>query len=187
MCFFSTAVFNSMAQLSHSYKIKHSQQTKELVMAIDNKQVLDQLDSLVRLDIDAVRAYTEAIDRIDMSSVKEQLTQFRSDHERHITNLSSCIMQAGGTPPENKPDVKGFFIKGFTALRSMTGNEGALKAMKGNEELTNKHYQQALELELPNEIRLVVQQNREDERRHLEYIDQCIQNEIWNEPRRTVA
>jgi hypothetical protein len=31
-----------------------------------------------------------------------------------------------------KPDVKGFVLKGFTAITSMMGTEPALKAVQGN-------------------------------------------------------
>lgn len=152
-----------------------------------NKVILDQLVSLFKLDVDAMHAYTSAIERIDLPDVKRQLTSFRGDHERHLSDLSPLIQRLGGPIPERSPDLKGFFIQGFTAIRSAMGNESALKAMKGNEELTNKHYAQALEHELPADVRTVVQRNREDERRHLEYIEGCLNQRIWERPEKTVA
>lgn len=143
------------------------------------KDVLDRLQSLAQLDIDAVRAYSSAIERIDLPDVREKLISFRADHEQHISDLSGLIREMNAEPPKPTPDIKGFFIEGFTAIRSVTGTEGALKAMKGNEELTNKKYAEALELELPSQVREVVQRNRDDERRHLEYIESCIAAEVW--------
>ena len=110
----------------------------------DCKVLLKRLESLAQLDIDAVHAYTAAIERIDLSDVKERLIAFRGDHERHIADLSPLIEELGGQAPKNTPDFKGFVIQGFTALRSMISNESALKAMKSNEELTNKTYEQRL-------------------------------------------
>lgn len=138
-----------------------------------------KLESLAQLDIDAVHAYTAAIERISLSEVKDQLTQFRGDHERHISNLTPLIVRLGGKTPTGNPDFKGYLIQGFTAIRSMMSNEQALKAMRGNEELTNRTYAEALELEFPEEIRQVVQLNRNDERRHLEYINKCIEEKVW--------
>jgi rubrerythrin len=148
---------------------------------MDKDKVLSQLKSLVHLDIDAVRAYTSAIDHIDLSDVKEKLVLFRTDHERHIADLSALIREYGEEPPKQTPDLMGYFIHGFTAIRSMTGTEGALKAMKSNEELSNKKYAAALELDLPSEVRDVVELNRDDERRHLEYVEKCIDSKVWEQ------
>jgi hypothetical protein len=67
----------------------------------------------------------------------------------------------------------------MTALRSMMGDEQALKAMKGNEELTNKKYSEALDENLPADVMEVVRRNYQDEVRHLAYINQCIDQRIW--------
>src|SRR5436305_912490 len=130
---------------------------------IETKELLKKLESLAHLDIDAVHAYMAAIDRIDLADVKAKLTLFRSDHEAHIVNLTSLIERFGGKAPTRSLDFKGFFIQGFTAIRSMISNESAIKAMVGNEELTNKTYDQALELGFPQDIRDVIQKNRDDE------------------------
>lgn len=148
-------------------------------MAADNKVLCDHLISLVQLDIDAVHAYSHAIDRIDIQEIKTELTRFRGDHEQHVRDLSPIIQRLGGEAPEFKPDFKGYFIQGMTALRSITGNEGALKAMKTNEQLTNKTYDTALGWDLPADVRSIVQKNRDDERRHLAYITECIERKAW--------
>jgi rubrerythrin len=148
----------------------------------ESKELLKELESLSHLDIDAVHAYTSAIDHIDLAEVKEQLISFRGDHQRHITDLAPLIERLGGTPPKQSPDFKGFLIQGFTAIRSMVGNESAIKAMKGNEELTNKTYDKALMVDFPDDIKVVIQKNRDDERRHLEYINRCIDERVWERP-----
>ena len=153
----------------------------------DNKVLLNQLESLAKLDVDAVHAYTSAIERIDLPDVKQQLTRFRSEHEKHISDLSPLIVRFGGKAPTRNPDLKGFFIQGFTAIRSMMGNEQALKAMKSNEELTNKTYAKALEFEFPSDIKEVVRRNRDDERRHLDYVNKCINDQVWKRSEKTVA
>lgn len=148
-------------------------------MAFDNQELCRHLISLAHLDIDAIHAYTHAIDRINIQDVKETLIRFREDHERHVQLLSPMISQFGGTPPEFKPDFKGYLIQGMTALRGITGNEGALKAMKTNEELTSRTYGNALSWEMPDDVRSVIVRNHEDERRHLDYINKAIEDRVW--------
>lgn len=149
-------------------------------MATNDKEICDHLISLAQLDIDAFHAYTQAIDQMDISEVKDQLMQFRDDHKRHVKTLAPVISSLGGNPPEFSLDFKGFLIQGMTTLRSvMGGTEGALKAMKMNEELTNRTYDRALQWDLSSHIRIMIKNNREDEIRHLQYISQCIEARIW--------
>jgi rubrerythrin len=146
---------------------------------MSNSNFGKQLVALAQLDVDAVRAYTQAIEKIDVDEIRGRLEHFRRDHERHIQDLTPHIEALGEQPPAHTPDVKGVLIEGMTALRSITGTEGALKAMRMNEQLTNSRYEAALQSEMPSEVRAVVEKNREDERRHLQYIDHCLKNETW--------
>ena len=53
----------------------------------------------------------------------------------------------------------------------MMGDRAALTAMKGNEELANRTYDHALEEVWPVTVRQTIERNRNDERRHLGYIE----------------
>ena len=44
--------------------------------------------------------------------------------------------------------------------------------MQSNEKTTNKKYSQALEPELPADVRALVEMNYSDEKRHLAYIEE---------------
>jgi uncharacterized protein (TIGR02284 family) len=146
---------------------------------MDRHETISTLNELIQLDIDAVHAYEQAIDRIDMRQIAEDLERFKGDHQRHIRELSAAVRQLGADPPERSPDLKGYLIEGFTALRSMTGTEGALKAMRTNEKITNKNYDKALSQDLPADVAAIVRRNRDDERRHLEYIENALSNRVW--------
>lgn len=139
-----------------------------------NEKVISVLNDLIQLDIDAVHAYGQAIDAVEDSVVRGRLLEFQNDHERHIRELGQTVREQGGTPIEHKRDFKGFLIEGMTAIRSATGTKGALKAMKTNEVLTNRKYDKALEEDLPPRVRDLVLRNRDDERRHLQYIESCL-------------
>lgn len=144
-----------------------------------NDKTISTLKSLVQLDYDAVLAYNQALDHIELADVHTQISAFRDDHERHITDLSKLLRDEGEAAPERSRDLKGFFIEGFTAVRSVTGTEGALRAMKTNEELTNRRYEQALTVELSAEARKLVEKNFHDEQRHLRWIEKTLAERPW--------
>lgn len=139
---------------------------------LNNKETAEKLSSLMYLDFDAARAYEQAIQEIDDSIIRERMVEFLNDHERHITDIRSMIGMLGETPPEPSRDVKGFFLEGWAAIRSMSGTEGALKVMKSNEELTNRRYNDARSWDVSTHVMDLIIQNHTDEERHLTYIEE---------------
>ena len=146
---------------------------------MNSKEMAKELFDLAQLDVDAMHAYSTAISSIDVPMVRETMIRFREDHERHVNQLSVTIRNFGGTPPSLSPDFKGFMIQGMTAVRSATGTEGALMAMKTNEALTNRTYARALKLGFPADVLELLQRNFVDEQRHLHTIERWIETEIW--------
>ena len=130
--------------------------------------------ALAQLDVDAYHAYGEAIKEISEPDVKKQLTDFRGQHKKHYDVLSSIIISLGEKPPEFSPDFKGYLIMGFTAIRSRSGTDGALKAMKTNEELTNRKYSEATTWSYSDDIMQNIRKFYEDEKRHLAYIEEML-------------
>lgn len=147
---------------------------------MDPSQTIEKLNDLIALDRDAIGAYQAAIDRVDVESIRQRLIEFQGDHRRHVDDLSRLVQRLGGTPRE-KPDMKGFVLKGFTAITSMMGTEAALRAMQGNENLTNRTYAEALKVQWPPDVRSLLEANYRDEQRHLAYIEDALRNRIWEQ------
>lgn len=131
---------------------------------------LKKLTSLAQLDIDAVNGYDQALEHVEGGQVAATLRTFREDHQRHVDRLNALISKYGGDPPEQKPDLKGYLLEGLTAMRSATGTEGALKALDMNEKQTNKRYDEAAHWDVPEDVNVTIEQNRQDEVRHLDYV-----------------
>ncbi|HXH55402.1 MAG TPA: DUF2383 domain-containing protein [Gammaproteobacteria bacterium] len=137
------------------------------------KTIESIMNDLIQLDVDASHAYGQAIKEIKEKDIQQQLIDFQGDHERHIKELSNLLKALGGKPIEPTRDFKGFVIEGMTALQSLMGTKGALKAMLTNEKITNKKYADALDHNgFTQEARQLIQNNFNDEKRHLEYIKQ---------------
>lgn len=142
---------------------------------MDSKEIVKRLSDLAQLDIDAFHAYGQALGSIDDMGIKTNMERYQADHERHYVELSQLIRQYGGTPPEFSRDFKGYLIQGMTSLRSAMGMEGALKAMKTNEELTNRQYSQASrDNRFPMELRPILDRFYGDEKTHLSFIEQTL-------------
>lgn len=141
-------------------------------MVMDRDDAVEKLGDLLKLDVDAARAYDEAIEKIDEQDIRMQLGKYRDDHHRHVSELTTLIRGMGGEAPEPDPDMKGKLIEGLTALRSGMGTDSALKAMRMNEQLTNRTYEKAMEWEVSTDAHEFIRRGYEDERKHLAYIEQ---------------
>lgn len=137
-----------------------------------------EVQNLIHLDMDAIKAYEQAIKACEHENVASQLRSFQGDHQRHVRELSD-EMRKLGEQPKVSTDVKGFFIEKFTAITSM-GTRSALVSMMGNEQLTTSRYKAALELQdLPDSTRQVIRNNYGDEQRHLQWIKTALDQKIW--------
>lgn len=144
---------------------------------METNKIVDVLVSLAQLDIDAVHAYGQALQQIDITEIYDMISRFQNDHHQHIEDLSRMIMSYGGKPPKFSLDFKGYLINGMTAVRSLTGAKGALEAMETNEITTNSSYRSAIEDNpgLPADVLELLEKNYADEKKHLEYIRDTIQ------------
>lgn len=139
-----------------------------------NKEILEKISDLAKLDVDAIKCYEQAVKQLDDSSIRMQLETFRDDHRRHVASLNAIIRRMGGEEVSFTPDVMGFLTQGFTALRSITGTDGALKAMETNEKLTNRKYKQACDESFPLDVAQTIRSNFDDEQRHLAFIQESL-------------
>jgi rubrerythrin len=131
-----------------------------------------RIRDLILLDLDAVEAYDAAIARLKDELSKSELGTFRSDHERHVRDLSPLLLALGETPPV-KGDFKRFLAKGKVVLGAIFGDLEILRAMWSNEDTTNQKYEEAFaETALSPDVRVVVERNLSDERRHRAWIIQ---------------
>ena len=150
-------------------------------MALSIEKQIEELNELIRYDLDAIGAYTEAIDKVHHPGIREPLTQYRGDHERHVSELSAVVRRLGGKPAES-PDVKGVVRKTMTKIAGLMGEETILKAMKSNEEALNKAYNHHSTLDFPVDVLDLIKRNYADEKRHLQWVEQALRARVWEQP-----
>jgi len=146
------------------------------------EEMIDHLSSLVKLDADAVRAYSQALEEIDIDTIKDRMTQFRDDHQRHVDEARGLIADLGGLAPAETKNISGFAVEGFTAVRSRGGAEAALQAMQTNENQSHKFYDAAIRWDLTSGPLALVKRNLQDEKMHLQYIQEALAERAWEQP-----
>jgi rubrerythrin len=137
--------------------------------ATPSDALIKSLNHVIQLDVDAIGAYRTAIERLENTEYKAKLLEFMADHERHVADLSAAVRTEGGTPPGRR-DFKHVLTRGHTVIVNLGGDSTILKAMKMNEEQTNKEYEYASLKDFPEHVRTLLQNGLTDERRHRAWI-----------------
>lgn len=135
---------------------------------------IDALQALVELDFEAAEAYEAAIKRLENNNFKQQLAEFKSDHERHIKELSTLLRQERQPYPDG-PSLKKILTKGKVILANLMGDKAILKAMCSNETDTNTAYERIiLHKSMRPEFSDVLQRGLNDEKKHKAWLEQMI-------------
>ena len=143
--------------------------------AISNTLLTTQLNDLLKLDIDAVQAYTLAIRQMDSKVRQQSLRRYRQDHQRHITDLKRLIRSIGGTPIAMSHLPTGVFKLAMQALGSAGGDAVVLRAFKTNERQVRDKYRRAASRKgLPAEVRRVLSRAAADEERHYRWAEKSL-------------
>lgn len=146
----------------------------------DIRKLAQELIALCRLDIDAVTAYEQAFAQVDHPVVRKRFTEFVSDHNRHIVDLSQQLRDYGEVPPRREPGKDAFFTRGFSGAGPGTGIKGVLEAMEANERIVSAAYADALDHpDMSPDARALILENYEDEKRHLEFVEESSEAKVW--------
>jgi hypothetical protein len=132
------------------------------------------LTSLIQFEIDAIKAYELALERIGDDALRAELFRSKADLERHVLEGSEVLRAIGVEPPAYARDLRGYLMACVAAFRSSDGGEGALRAIASISEAVIARYDHALVEALPLELRAQLNNAQADARRHLEVIDGMI-------------
>ncbi|HEX7051470.1 MAG TPA: ferritin-like domain-containing protein [Longimicrobiales bacterium] len=132
--------------------------------------LIAELNDLLQLDHDAVQAYTMAIENLETEHLRSTLMQFRSDHERHITNLTDLIRSREGMPLDLAHIPTGLFKLAVQKVGTAGGDREILLAFKANERQVRDKYRRSAEAGHPTEVTQVIERNASDEERHYDWV-----------------
>ena len=132
----------------------------------DNAALLADLTDLLQLEYDALPAYSVAIAGLRRPDLRETLTSFRGDHERHVHDLSARIQALGGVPLAVPHLPTGLLKLGVQMLGLPGGDRAVLLAFVSNEWQSQEKYARYAARPYPPELSALLRRHAEDEARH---------------------
>lgn len=142
---------------------------------------IDELARAVTVEREVVASYDRVIPHVGHPGTADQLAQFRNEHAKHLEGLLSWKRLARKFPKRVRAEAIGKTpSSGFGGLLGMSDDtEGALREVRAVEELAQRSWN-ALSGFLPERVGKLVERLREDEQRHLRFLDRLIQARVWN-------
>lgn len=148
----------------------------ELLERNESDYLIDELNGLLNLEYDSIRAYETAIRRLHNPSCRKRFEEFKQRHLRHTQVLAALVSGAGGEPAA-RGDVKAVLAQGTLVIGNIVGDQGVLKAMNCNERSCQEIYQQSLDrLSHHPAASQVVRDILLDERRHHDWMEQTLKS-----------
>jgi len=140
------------------------------------------LNDLLKLDHDAVQAYTLAIKGLESEEYKARLVEFRGDHQRHIDELTQLVRSRGGTPMEMSHVSSGVFKLAVQAvgtgarLTGAAGDRAVLVAFKANERQVRDKYRRLAREVHEADVTSVLARAADDEARHYAWVLETLED-----------
>jgi rubrerythrin len=159
------------ARIVRQHQDAHSPETPvtdTLTLARDVTRIAT-LNDLLQLDHDAIGAYTVAINATSNETWRDILRGFRSDHERHIEEITRLIQDRGGKPIQMPHLPTGTFKLAMQHAGALGGSRALLFAFKANERQARDKYRRAAEESDDLEVADVLARAADDEVRHYDW------------------
>jgi hypothetical protein len=123
------------------------------------------LDHLLRLDHDAVQAYTLAITALERTHLEEPLRRIRRDHERRIAELGGLLRGADGGAAD-VPRSSGPFKLAVQGVSFARGDRALLACVAEFEGASQDRYREAATGSWPEDVADVLRRAAGEEERH---------------------
>jgi rubrerythrin len=138
-------------------------------------RLVAELNDLLQLDHDAVQAYSLAMQGLRNSVHVETLRRFRSDHERHIQELTELIEAHGGIPIQLSHIPTGPMKLAVQGIGNLGSEREVLLAFRANErQVRDKYHRFADGANMPDVAELL-HRNAADEDKHFRWVTQVLE------------
>lgn len=116
---------------------------------MEKGEMVRQLDSLIRLELDAVQAYEIALGKVRDANAKKYFSLWRDEHRRQIGGLAKAVDALGLGSPRQYEDfskdmnAQSVLTQGFRDVRVLSDEREIVEAMLENERFSMRCYDEA--------------------------------------------
>jgi uncharacterized protein (TIGR02284 family) len=124
-----------------------------------NEDVISTLNGLIETNKDGQEGFKTAAEGVNNSDIKSLFYEYAQQRSQFAGELQTAVRELGGDP-ENSGSVSGAIHQGWINIKSaVTGqdNQAILNEAERGEDSAKNAYKDALEQELPANVRAIVE------------------------------
>jgi uncharacterized protein (TIGR02284 family) len=127
-------------------------------------QTIDILDKLIETCRDGQEGYRDAAEHTQSPQLKEFFQRQSLERAKFAGDLESIVQRLGEADPDRGPSMTGKLHRAWFDLKQKFGggDEGVLESVEAGEDNATKHYQKALQANLPMEVHEIVETQAQD-------------------------
>ena len=128
-------------------------------MAESTNDIISTLNNLIETCKDGEQGFREAADGVGRSDLKTVFNEYARQRSQFASELQTHVSRVGGDP-EKSGSVAGSLHRGWINLKSaITGRDdhAILAECERGEDSAVKNYQEALEMDIPSDLRSIVE------------------------------
>lgn len=137
-----------------------------------------ELARLHAMEVDAVRAYANALALVAPGPIRDELDVIGREHQAHAAAIRDEITFRGYLTPEHSSDLDGIVLGGGP-VTAPPGPEDALTAIERNEALVASLYAKLLAKGPPEGARELLERMRAEAARHRSWAQRALARRAW--------
>lgn len=138
---------------------------------MNDNELVSRLSTLLRMDRDAVKLFDAAAIAVGIPGLDIGAQRYRVQHTRHAEGLAREILRRGREPVEPTAEFDSIMALHISSIEQAEDAAQAMITLRMAERIMNLEYAEALQLDMPNELRGMLERNLADEREHLSAIE----------------
>lgn len=143
-------------------------------------QLVSDLSRLFAMEVDAVRAYENALALVPPGPIRDELVVIGREHRAHADALRAEIAFRGYRAPELTSTLQGVVLGGLGSSHQPHGAEEVLAAVRANEHLASALYGRLLAKAPPEGARELLERLRADSERHRGWAERTLARRPWD-------
>ncbi len=135
---------------------------------MESKDTISVLNNLIETSKDGEKGFRECANDVENAELKGLFSQRAAECAAAASELQQLVRSLGGDP-ETSTSTTGDLHRGWVNLKSaLTGHSetAILNECERGEDVALKHYNEALEKELPSNVRSIVEKQRQGVQRN---------------------
>lgn len=148
---------------------------------MNDNELTTRLSTLLEMDRDAVKLYDEGARVMGTPDLSIGASKAREQHATHAMRVEQAIRDRGQQPRHATPEFESIMQLHLSSISNARDADEIMITLRMAERIMNLEYAELLQMEMPEDLRSMLDQNLADERQHLRAVESWLEANVGAE------